>query len=62
MSQLVKDEDIMEQDNSRGPGWFLLIAYAVISAFCIYYAVTYWDWKSSYDEQQSEIQSQLQAK
>jgi hypothetical protein len=62
MSELTKDEDFMEQDHARGPGWFLLIAYAVITAFCIYYAVTYWDWQSSYQEQQTEIQTQLQKK
>ena len=62
MSEMIKDEDFMEQNHERGPGWFLLIAYVVITAFCVYYAVTYWDWKSSYEEQQMEIQSKLQSK
>jgi hypothetical protein len=59
MTDITKDEDFMEQNNERGPGWFLKIAYIVIAAFCIYYAFTYWDWKSSYEEQQAEIRAQL---
>lgn len=59
MSHVIKDEDFMEQNHERGPGWFLKIAYVVIAAFCIYYAFTYWNWQSSYEEQQAEIQTRL---
>lgn len=62
MNDIVKDEDFMEQNHERGPGWFLKIAYIVITAFCIYYAFTYWDWQSNYQLQQTQIQSQLQGK
>ncbi len=59
MSNVVKDEDFMEQNHERGPGWFLKITYGVVIAFCIYYGYTYWNWQSSYDEQQTEIQTRL---
>lgn len=59
MSDIIKDEDFMEQNHERGPGWFLKITYLVVAAFCVYYAFTYWDWKSNYDEQQAEIQTRL---
>ena len=55
-------DEYIEQNHEQGPGWFLKIAYVVIAAFCIYYLFTYWDWRSSYDEQQSQIQTQLQGK
>jgi len=56
------DDGAIEQRHDTGPGWFLKIAYIVIAAFCVYYAYTYWDWQSSYQEQQTQIQSQLQGK
>jgi hypothetical protein len=62
MSEILRDEDFMEQNHERGPGWFLKIAYVVIIAFCVYYALTYWNWQSNYQEQQTRIQSQIQGK
>ena len=53
------DDEIIKQDNERGPGWFLKIAYGVITVVCVYYLFTYWNWKSSYEEQQDQIQTQL---
>lgn len=58
----IHDEDFMEQNHERGPGWFLKIAYVVITLFCVYYLFTYWDWKSNYEEQQAQIQMRLQGK
>jgi hypothetical protein len=54
------DVDLIEQNHERGPGWFLKITYVVVSAFCIYYYFTYRDWQSSYQEQQTQIQAQIQ--
>jgi hypothetical protein len=56
------NDEIILQDEKRGPGWFLKLAYVVITAVCIYYLFTYWDWKSSYELQQEELQKQMQAK
>jgi hypothetical protein len=56
------DDGEILQNNDKGPGWFLKIAYVVITAFCIYYAVTYWNWQSSYQEQQSQIQQKIGGK
>ncbi len=56
------DDGEITQNNERGPGWFLKIAYVVIAAFCIYYLYDNWSWKSNYDKQQEEIQAKLQAK
>lgn len=53
------DDELIPQDHERGPGWFLKISYGVIVAFCVYYLFTYWDWKSSYDLQQEEIQKKI---
>ena len=58
-TEQVYDDEIIKQDDKRGPGWFLKIAYIVISLFCVYYLFTYWGWKSSYEEQQDQIQQQL---
>ena len=55
-------DEIIVQDEKQGPGWFLKLAYVVITAVCIYYLFTYWDWKSSYELQQEELQKQMPAK
>lgn len=61
MSEITNfDDEVIQQDHKRGPGWFLKISYIIITLFCIYYLFAYWDWKSSYDEQQTQIQTQLQ--
>ncbi len=52
-------ETIIEQDHQKGPGKFLILAYLVISAFCIYYLFANWDWKSDYEIQQQEIRSEI---
>jgi hypothetical protein len=57
----LNDDEMIQQNEERGPGWFLKIAYAVIVAFCVYYLFTYWNWQSSYDEQQAQIQKQIAA-
>ncbi len=57
--EVVYDDDPIKQNEKQGPGWFLKIAYAVITIFCVYYLFTYWDWKSNYDEQQQQIQTQI---
>lgn len=48
------EETIIEQDHKRGPGWFLLTSYVVISVFCVYYLFTNWNWQSDYDRQQAQ--------
>lgn len=53
------DEEVIQQDHKRGPGWFLKISYIIITLFCLYYLFTFWDWKSSYDEQQTKIEIEL---
>ena len=58
-NEQVYDDEVIKQDDTRGPGWFLKIAYIVISLFCVYYLITFWNWKSSYEEQQDKIQMQL---
>jgi hypothetical protein len=55
-------DEVIQQNETRGPGWFLKIAYVVITAVCVYYLFAYWNWKSSYDVQQEQIQKQLQTK
>lgn len=62
MTTSAANDDIILQDEKRGPGWFLKLAYVVINAVCVYYLFTYWDWKSNYDLQQEQIQKQIQAK
>lgn len=57
----LNDDEMIQQNHERGPGWFLKIAYAVIVAFCAYYLFSYWNWQSSYDEQQTQIQKQIGA-
>ena len=57
----LNDDEMIQQNHERGPGWFLKIAYAVIVAFCAYYLFTYWNWQSSYDDQHTEIQKQIGA-
>ncbi|TAK67365.1 MAG: hypothetical protein EPO24_00570 [Bacteroidetes bacterium] len=56
---IVYDDDLMKQDDERGPGWFLKIAYIVIALFCIYYFFEYKDWKSSYETQQEQLRQQI---
>jgi hypothetical protein len=53
------DEEVIQQDHKRGPGWFLKISYIIITLFCLYYLFTFWDWKSSYDKQQTKIETEL---
>ncbi len=60
--QILNDDDFMEQNHERGPGWFLKIAYVVIALFCLYYLFTYWNWQSNYDEQQASIRATIEAK
>jgi hypothetical protein len=62
MTSVQYDDDVIQQDNTRGPGWFLKVAYVVIALFCAYYLFTYWDWQSDYQTQQAEIQTQIQGK
>ena len=49
-----EDEEIIPQDEERGPGWFLKISYLLIVAFCLFYLFAYWDWQSDYELQQAE--------
>ena len=49
----------IEQDHKKGPGWFLILTYIVVTIFCIYYFIANLDWKSSYDKQQEEISAKL---
>ncbi len=53
------DEELIPQNHERGPGWFLKISYIVITAFCLYYLFTFWNWKSSYEVQQEQIQAEI---
>lgn len=55
----LNDDEMIQQNHERGPGWFLKISYVVIVAFCAYYLFTYWNWQSSYDEQQAQIKKQM---
>ena len=52
-------EDLIPQNEERGPGWFLILSYVVIVAYCVYYLVTYWDWKSDYEVQQEKINTEM---
>ncbi len=61
-TDIYHDDGEIKQNHDTGPGWFLKIAYVVIAATCIYYLFTYWDWQSNYQEQQTQIQTKLQAK
>ncbi len=54
------EETVIEQDHKKGPGWFLLLSYIVISLFCIYYLFTRWDWKSDYDLDQEKVQTEIE--
>lgn len=49
----------IQQDHKRGPGWFLISTYIVVSLFCIYYFITYRDWQSNYDKQQAALQAEI---
>ena len=51
--------DEIEQDHERGPGWFLILSYIVISIFCVYYLFSNWDWQSNYDKQQTQIEREI---
>ena len=61
MSQKMIDysDEPIPQNHERGPGWFLKIAYIVITLVCIYYLFANWNWKSNYQEQQEKINSEL---
>jgi hypothetical protein len=58
----IVDEDLIEQNHERGPGWFLKITYIVVPLFMLYYLLTYWNWKSNYQIQQDQIQEQIHGK
>jgi hypothetical protein len=62
MADKTVDDDLIEQNNERGPGWFLKITYIVVPLFMLYYLFTYWNWKSNYQIQQEQIQQQIQGK
>jgi len=44
------EEILIEQNHTRGPGWFLKISYVCIVAFMIYYCFAHWNWKSDYQK------------
>lgn len=50
----------IEQDHEKGPGWFLILSYIIITLASILYFVFNKDWKSSYDLQQEEIQKKIE--
>ena len=56
---LYEEEELIQQDEKKGPGWFLTLSYIVISVFCVYYLFTFWDYKSDYDQKQEKIQIEL---
>ncbi|HUN65153.1 MAG TPA: hypothetical protein VMW43_03565 [Bacteroidota bacterium] len=58
-NDLLQDDEIIRQDNERGPGWFLILSYIIISLFCLYYYFEYRDWKSSYQIQQEQIDAKI---
>lgn len=53
------NDDPIAQNHERGPGWFLKIAYVVIAISCVLYLYFNWSWKSSYEEQQAKIKTEL---
>jgi hypothetical protein len=55
------DDDLIVQNNERGPGWFLKITYIVVPLFMLYYLFTYWNWKSNYQLQQEELNQKIQS-
>jgi hypothetical protein len=61
-TETYNDDGAIQQNHDTGPGWFLKIAYVVIVVACVYYAFAYWNWQSSYQEQQTEIHLKLQGK
>lgn len=54
------EEILIEQNHTRGPGWFLKVAYVLIAVFCFYYLFTHWDWKSDYEKQFEAEQVELE--
>jgi hypothetical protein len=58
-TDIFEDNGEISQNNETGPGWFLKITYVVVTAFCLYYLFTYWNWQSNYEEQQAKIRTQL---
>jgi hypothetical protein len=57
--QTNSDNDMIQQDNEKGPGWFLKLAYLGVSIFMVYYFFTYKDWKSDYQENLDEINKKI---
>ncbi|MCP4402763.1 MAG: hypothetical protein GY801_36355 [bacterium] len=49
----------IEQDHKKGPGWFLILSYILVTLFCIYYLFANVNWKSNYDKQQETIRTEL---
>ena len=47
---LFEEEEIIHQDEKKGPGWFLKITYIIILLFCLYYLFTFWDYKTDTDK------------
>ena len=57
---LFEDEnELIEQDEKKGPGWFLMLSYVVITVFMLYYLFTFWNYKSDYELQQEKIQMEI---
>jgi hypothetical protein len=53
------DDAEIHQNHERNPGWFLIATYVVVSAFCIYYLFTYWNWKSDYELTQQKAKGTI---
>jgi hypothetical protein len=56
---LFEEEEIIQQDEKKGPGWFLKISYIIILLICLYYLFTFWDYKTDYDQKQEKIQTEI---
>ncbi len=50
----------IKQDHKKGPGWFLILSYIIITIAAILYFFFNKDWKSSYDMQQKDIQQKIE--
>ena len=61
MSDLSNEIGI-EQDEKKGPGWFLILSYIGITIFCVYYFFAYYNWKSSYEIEHEKIMKQIEKK
>ena len=50
---------VIPQDENRGPGWFLIVSYVLITLSCLIYLFTHWNWRSDYEMEQARHDEQI---